>query len=463
MREVTVDVRGGAAEPASSAVSAPIDVAFLAQEDIPVPAPIGASVSRVVYELARNLPPRFNVTVCGLPHPELSEGVHEGVRYVWAASNVDQHIARWYDRAIRAPRRLGLRHRPQHGTPFHAAGYARNGLRRLQAFQPQVVHLQTVSQLLPVARRRFPAAKLVLHMHCDWLRELPRAATRRRLQHADLILGVSEYITDGIREAFPEHADRCRSLYNGVDVDAFTQVGRSAEVAERSEALRRELGLGEGPVVLFVKAISPETGLHVLLQAFDRLRERIPGAKLVIIGWFAGYNQAAWIRNRGTEVETPRTRRARADFRRWERAYPGQMRQQIDAFDGHVVVAEKIPHAELPAWYGLADVMAVPSVWNEPFTLVALEASAAGLPVVASRRGGLPEFVQDGVTGMLVRPGDPVMLADALASICLEPSLARRMGEAGRTFTSMAYSWEQQSKRLGSLYEALVAGDPLPA
>src|SRR5579862_3174270 len=159
-------------------------VAFLAQENLAVPPPVpGASVSRVVHELSRRLVERrFDVTVASLPHPTVGEGMHEGVRYLRVDNGRDPRMHDTYHQILRIARRLDLPHRELQGTALYSRDYARNGLVRLAEYRPDVVHLQNVSQFVPLARRLIPDARIVLHMHCDWLRQLPSATARRRLR-----------------------------------------------------------------------------------------------------------------------------------------------------------------------------------------------------------------------------------------------------------------------------------------
>ena len=90
---------------------------------------------------------------------------------------------------------------------------------------------------------------------------------------------------------------------------------------------------------------------------------------------------------------------------------------------------------------GNADICAVPSVWEEPFGLVAVEAMACERPVCASRVGGLQDIVVDGETGLLVAPGDAEALATALARLLDDAVLRRSMGTAGRRRVEEQYDW----------------------
>ena len=82
----------------------------------------------------------------------------------------------------------------------------------------------------------------------------------------------------------------------------------------------------------------------------------------------------------------------------------------------------------MAAIYGLADVVVQPAVWPEPFSRVPLEAAAAGMPVVASRVGGMPEAVVHHGTGVLVERGDPAALADGIALLLADEPLRRKLG-----------------------------------
>ena len=97
---------------------------------------------------------------------------------------------------------------------------------------------------------------------------------------------------------------------------------------------------------------------------------------------------------------------------------------------------------DLPQLYGRADVVALPSLWEEPFGIAAVEAMAAGRPVVASRIGGLAGIVADGETGRLVQAGSPQSLADALAEYAADSELVKRHGQAARQRAREAFDWD---------------------
>lgn len=98
-------------------------------------------------------------------------------------------------------------------------------------------------------------------------------------------------------------------------------------------------------------------------------------------------------------------------------------------------------HTRALQLYAKADLCVVPSIWDEPFGLVAVEAMAAARPVVASRVGGLQDIVHHGETGLLVPRGDSAALAEALATLIERPELRARMGSRGRALVEQQYDW----------------------
>jgi glycosyltransferase involved in cell wall biosynthesis len=154
----------------------------------------------------------------------------------------------------------------------------------------------------------------------------------------------------------------------------------------------------EGDYLMFAGALGPHKGLHTLLEAWAGLRTK---PTLVLAG----------IRR----PETPRS------------------------FPPGVIVAEEVPHVDVLRAWGHCLAAVVPSVWPEPFGIVALEAMAAGRPVVASSVGGLAELVVDGTSGIHVPPGDVLALRNALERLLADAPLRARMGAAGRE-KAAAYS-----------------------
>jgi len=188
--------------------------------------------------------------------------------------------------------------------------------------------------------------------------------------------------------------------------------------------------------VLFVGRLTPHKGI-------DRLIQAVPGsAHLDVVG------------STGHDPRLP------------ERDYPKLLHRL--AGDRDVRFLGSLPDAQLPALYRSAAVLALPSVdrtcygrhvrVSELLGLCVLEAMASGTPVVASRIGGVPEIVQDGVTGFLVKPGDTLELGERLQQILSDQPLARRMGAAARERALDRFTWDAVASRCLASYET-----PTPA
>lgn len=155
--------------------------------------------------------------------------------------------------------------------------------------------------------------------------------------------------------------------------------------------------------LLFVGSLSHSKGVDVLLRAYEGLTNAPP---LVLIGH-----------------QTPE----------WSRL-------SVNCPDNVYVLKDWPRYAVLEAWRRCL-IGLVPSVWSEPFGLVALEAMSSGRPVIASRTGGLMDIVADGESGLLVQPGNPVALRQAMQQLLADPDLRNRMGQAGlRRFSEFQVS-----------------------
>lgn len=187
----------------------------------------------------------------------------------------------------------------------------------------------------------------------------------------------------------------------GVEAERVQVVGAGANVFPET-APRRD----DGQTVTFVGYDFARKGGLVLLEAVRLLRRRLPRARLLVAGAPAPESVPAGV-----------------------------------AFLGPVATEE------LPALFAQSTVFALPTL-QEPFGLAFLDAMACGLPCVGTRIEAVPEIVRDGETGLLVPPGDPVALADALERLLSDPTRARAMGARGRARVFAAGLWSHVAARL---------------
>lgn len=382
----------------------------------------------VTYELTRRLARQHDVVVYPRRGPgEAPEDVLENV--------VLRRIPVTFDNALSSLKvldRLGLtrRDRPFRTSRLYYRAYAGKVAEDLARRGVDVVHLYGITSFIPIIRRACPDIDIVLHSHDHALVDFDRETLLPRVLNCALLLGCSDFVCRLLKSRFPELAERCETLHNGVDARFLS--------TERRRSSRQNL--------LFVGRLSPEKGVHVLLDAFARVRRRFDSAHLRLVGP-ADEAPKQFV---DPFDQDPRLEELTPFYQR-RGSYLALLRRRADEIGGITFVG-RLPNSELQAEHALADVFVFPSVWQEPFGIPVIEAMASGLPVIATRAGAFPEVVDEGVTGQLVERGDPAALANAIEGLLAEPQKAARMGAAGRERVRRAFTWDAQAARLLDLY-----------
>jgi glycosyltransferase involved in cell wall biosynthesis len=288
--------------------------------------------------------------------------------------------------------------------------------RLLEAVRPDVVHAHGPVAYRCVARAVRSRAPFVLSVHglSGW---------RGTALDADVIVACSESTRDGIRKRVRDES-RLTVIRCAIDCSRF------ADYRDAAPTFREEFGLGDRPVVTCVRRLVPAKGQHILLEAAKLVAAEVPEARFVIVGGrSAGYER--------------RLRR---------------MRARLGLQDAVVFTGQR---RDIPRILAGTDILVQPSI-EEPLGLSAIEGMAFGLPVIASRVGGIPEVVTDGVTGLLVPPGNADELADALLRLISDRELRLRMGESGRERALSEFNLDAMVDRLVSVYEEVLAAHSAP-
>ncbi len=206
-------------------------------------------------------------------------------------------------------------------------------------------------------------------------------------------------------------------LAPGIDLSRFDR-GAS------SEALRDEMGLGASRVVGIVAKLSPVKGHDHFLRAAARIRERCDDVTFLVVG-------------------------------------DGPLRADLESLTDELGLADAVRFVgvreDIPEVLGLMDVFVLSSL-SEGAPNVILEAMAAGVPVVASNVGGVPDMVRDGETGRLVEPGDPDALADAVLDILNDETSAGLMGRLAQSVVRAEHNIEDVVECVQQVFEGLAAG-----
>jgi phosphatidyl-myo-inositol dimannoside synthase len=269
--------------------------------------------------------------------------------------------------------------------------------------------------LLAPSLRAAGAQRLVATTHgheVGWA-ALPvaRQLLRRIAASVDVMTYLGDYTRLRLAPAVAPYDDRLRRLVPAVDSDLFTP-------AARGGALRDRLGLDDRPVIVAVSRLMPRKGQDVLVRAMPEIRRRVPGAALVLVG--GGPSR-----------------------KRLER-----LAESAGVRDD-VIFSGSVGHSDLPAWYCVGDVFALPcrerlhGLDVEGLGMVFLEAAACARAVVAGVSGGSVDAVLDGETGRIVDGRSVQPVAAVISELLLDRGTADAMGARGRRWVADTWTWAQ--------------------
>ena len=350
---------------------------------------------RLVIEIARRLEPRFTA-VCCLDAPG-----------AWAAELTGRGIP-----VVALHRKQGFR--PSLGSQLAAVA---------DRFGATVLHCHHYSPFVygRLAALRSSNLQVVFTEH-GRLSDAPPSAKRRLAnQVMGRLPGAFYAVSEDLRrhmlaEGFPAH--RVRVIYNGIEP------GAAPTPADRLDARRRLAIVDDAFVVGACGRLDRVKDLATLLNAFAVVRSRVPHAMLVIVG--------------GGAERMP-----------LEQQVVSLGLQGAVRFTGHRDDVRRL----LPAF----DVFVNSSI-SEGVSLTILEGMASSLPVVATRVGGTPEVVEDGVTGLLVPARSPDALAQAIGELANDPARTVAMGAAGRTRVEGTFNIDRMVDQYAGVYDALACG-----
>lgn len=244
------------------------------------------------------------------------------------------------------------------------------------------------------------------------------------IRHADALTAPSKDMAQTVSQLCDIPVDRVQSIPNAIDVNDFYSDedqnlrdydGKQAENLFESDV-----------VVLHVGRLERIKGIDVLAKAIPSVIERGKNIRFVFIGAARSDQKSKYWIDKLKEVGGER-----------------------------VTVLGFVEQEDLLAWYQGADIVVVPSLNYESFSYTCAQAMAAGLPVVASRIGGIPETVDDDITGILFDPGDSDALADGIIKLFRDESLRLQMGKSGLTKAKNFFSAIKVSQKMLGVYQRI--------
>lgn len=285
----------------------------------------------------------------------------------------------------------------------------------------------------PLAGLRYAKRKnvpLVVTYHGDWVESYGGLIRRmgvgfhnrylvdKLLSYANIIISPSEYYIN-VSRFLRKYRDKIVVIPNGVNLSDF-------DIPYSKEECRKKLGLPvDKKIVLYFSYLSPYKGPDVLVNAMSKIIKHVPDAELV----FAG---------------------------------KGVMRNELEMLSTSFGIEKNVRFAgfvddDLKAlYYKAADIFCLPSMMStECYPLTILEAMACGVPIVASKIGGIPDAVKEGENGLLVQARDSELLADAIIYLLENEDVREKMGNNGRKKVEW-YSWDKIAEETEKVYEKVL-------
>lgn len=310
--------------------------------------------------------------------------------------------------------------------------YLQQVCRHLAQNNYQIIQVENRPGFVPAIVQAASNSKVILNLHSlNFVKNAKDIAfpIGYCLERAHLITVNSHYLAKQLKVLFPGLGTPVVICHLGTEPTQFVSRWEEQGGARR-QVIRHKLRVSRKKVVLFAGRIIPTKGIHVLMRAMQIVARRYPGCVLVIAG--------------GADFGTKR-----------QTFYMKKLQALSQKSKFKTIFLKAVKHATMPDYYLAADVLVCPSTESEAFGLVNVEAMAAGLPVVGSNVGGIPEVVASSQSGLLVPPKAYLALSKALSTVLGDAATAQRMGRFGRLRVEEYFNWTRVGREMEQHYTTL--------
>jgi spore coat protein SA len=302
----------------------------------------------------------------------------------------------------------------------------------LLGLEPDIIQIENRPRFARAVRLAMPKAKIILFMQSTLFLSRPHIGREELLtclEAADVIVVNSQYLQDYLLQEFNGLSSKITVNHLGVDINQFQPKWHQEEKAA-AELLRKEWGVNDKKVLLYVGRLVEIKGVHHVLEAMPEIIKADPSIVLFIAG--------STLSPTSSNLE-----------------YVEELEKLAEKVKEHVTFTKFIPHNEIHKWFQMADLLVVPSV-AEPFGLVNVEAMAVGTPVIATNSGGIPEIVDDGKTGILIQPERVhEELIWKIVRLFKNPADLMKMGVKSVKKVRAHFTWSHTAQRQLALYRKL--------
>ncbi|MCB6180118.1 glycosyltransferase family 4 protein [Rhodobacter sp. Har01] len=378
--------------------------------------------------LAKALAARCSVRVYGVSDSNAAQEITEadGVQYrLFEKTEFDLRAARFFTRTRRFHKYLnGGLGIPAWSSPLIGGRYAAMVARDLARDPVDAVLVQHSATPIAAIRKALPDTPLVLHLHAALSPQALSRSYLRKLGMADAISGVSGFVAEHTGRLLGRKAHVIR---NGCDLGAIAQ-------SDLPTTRHRDT------TFIYAGAVSPEKGVHVLVDAFNMVSAQRPDVSLQIVGPIGSRTFSDVYPQKDDPFLASVEPLFKSD-------YGAHLRDRIAPHArARVVFRGFMPWANLLSEIAGARVFVFPSICDEGFGLPPIEAMALGTVPIVSAGGGLPEAVTNGVCGFVVEKGSATALAEAMLKLNDDPSLWERMSAASRARAASDFTWDRAAE-----------------
>lgn len=372
-------------------------LAFIFDRKLPSPAIRGGAIQVLIDGIVPYLRRNHDITIFSITDPDLpNKEKRNGIKYIRiSAKNYFRDVARYL---------------------------AKGGF--------DLIHVLNRPDQLTYLKEFAPKSKFVLSLHNERLSEgsISSKDGKEVIRSAKKIITISRFLKKSVIKRFPDAKNKLVTVYSGVDLSRFTPIW-SPEAERIRNQIREKYDIRpDQKVILFVGRLIKKKGPHILIEAMDNVIEKHPNAVLVISGgkYYSDNRMDGYIES---------------------------LHQLAKPIEKHIRFTKYIPIDDIPTHYLIADVFACSSQWREPAGRIHYEAMAAGIPIVTTRRGGIPEIVKHMENGWVINDfKNPKAFAEAINYIFDQPKEAERLARNGRKQVEQSFQFSEVAQNLDLVY-----------
>ncbi|MEX2414947.1 MAG: glycosyltransferase family 4 protein [Paenibacillaceae bacterium] len=377
-------------------------IAFICTEKLTVPPIRGGAIQILIDGVAPYIGGKHDLAIYCITDPDLPEReIHNGIEY------------------IRIPRE---------DYNFEVAKELSKRYHRKQSYE--LIHVFNRPRDILLYKSAMPDSRFIVSLHNEMFKESKISEEMGKLviKAVDGIMSISNYIGHTIISRFPAARTKVRTIYSGINLNIYKPVWAEEAQSTRNE-LRRQYGVAQKKVILFVGRLSQVKGPHILIQAMEQVIQEHDDAILLIIG-------SKWFSDNGMDAYTLSLRR---------------LAQSLG--EDRVIFTNFIAPSEIPSHFLLGDIFVCSSQWQEPLARVHYEAMGAGLPIITTHRGGNAEVIRAGENGIVIDDySNPQAWSAVISYLLSNPAEAMKLARAGRAIADKNFGFEHAAGRLENLY-----------